>query len=398
MPLVSHARREFLRFLASSPLLAAGADFATSEIATVKDALDVMDFEPLARKALPPAHWGYLSTGVDDDLTLRANREAMAHYQLRARRLRGAEKPDLKTEVFGMNWDMPMYLSAVGSQKMFHADAESATARAAKAQNVTQMLSTVTSTSVEDISKALGAPPWFQLYLPGKADDTERLVKRVEDAGCPVLIWTVDTLGGRNTETGTRLARVDTNNCLSCHTIHPITGLRSQMMRKRPMFAGLAGDYNPGWANWTDFDRLRKMTKMKLVLKGIDTGEDATLACQRGADGVVVSNHGGRATETGRGTLDVLPEVVDAVGSKVPVFVDGGFRRGSDVVKALAIGARAVGIGRPYIWGLTAFGQAGVERVVQIMRDELVMTMRGCGIGSIRQLTREAVLRNGTKV
>jgi 4-hydroxymandelate oxidase len=396
MRIAPQARREFLRFLASSPLLAAEKDFSSSP--TPKEALAVMDFEPLARKALSPAHWGYLSTGVDDDVTLRANREAMTHYQLRARRLRGVEKPELKTEVFGMTWDMPIYLSAVGSQKMFNAEGEKATARAARAQRLTQMLSTVTSTPVEEVSEALGSAPWFQLYSQGRPADTDKLVKRVEDAGCPVMIWTVDVLGGRNAETGIRFARLDSNNCLSCHVSHPITGMRSQLARKKPMFVGSSGEYNPGWANWNDFDRLRKMTKMKLVIKGIDTGEDASLACERGADGVVVSNHGGRATETGRGTIDVLPEVVDAVGGKIPVFVDGGFRRGSDVFKALAIGARAVGIGRPYIWGLTAFGQPGVERVVEIMRDELIMTMRGCGVASIRQLTRDYVLRNGTRL
>ena len=137
---------------------------------------------------------------------------------------------------------------------------------------------------------------------------------------------------------------------------------------------------------------------MKLMLKGIDTAEDAILACERGADGVVVSNHGGRATETGRGTIDILPEVVDGVGSRIPVFVDGGFRRGTDIFKALAIGARAVGVGRPYIWGLTAFGQAGVERVIQMLRDELVMTMRGCGVASTKELTRDFLLRNGARL
>jgi isopentenyl diphosphate isomerase/L-lactate dehydrogenase-like FMN-dependent dehydrogenase len=293
-------------------------------------------------------------------------------------------------------------MSAVGSQKMFHAEAEKATARAARAQRAVQMLSTVTSTSVEEVKESLGSAPWFQLYLPSKSEETEKLVKRVEDAGCPVLVWTVDVLGGRNTETATRLARLDPSNCVSCHVSHPITASRTEraarMVRTKPMLAGTSGDYNPGWANWTDFDRLRKMTKMKLVLKGIDTGEDAGLASERGADGVVVSNHGGRATETGRGTLDVLPEVVDAVGSKIPVFVDGGFRRGSDVFKALALGARAVGIGRPYIWGLTAFGQAGVERVLEMMRDELLMTMRGCGVTSIQGLTRDIVLRNGARI
>ena len=165
-----------------------------------------------------------------------------------------------------------------------------------------------------------------------------------------------------------------------------------------PMFRGLSGEMNPPSANWSYVDRLKKMTKMKLVLKGIDTAEDAVLAREHGADGVVVSNHGGRATETGRGTIDILPEVVDAVGGQMPVFVDGGFRRGTDVFKALSLGARAVGIGRPYIWGLTAFGQEGVERVLEILRLELALTMRNCGVASMAQCTRGFVLRNGVKL
>jgi hypothetical protein len=182
-------------------------------IASSKDAISVMDFEPLARKALPPAHWGYLATGVDDDLTLRMNREAMLHYQLRARRLSGVAKADLKTEVFGASWDMPIYVSAVGSQKQFHPEGELATARAAKGQKAMQMLSTVTSTSVEEVAKVLGAPPWYQLYMPTSWAETEKLVKRVEAAGCPVLVWTIDVLAGRHTETATRLARMDTRDC-----------------------------------------------------------------------------------------------------------------------------------------------------------------------------------------
>jgi isopentenyl diphosphate isomerase/L-lactate dehydrogenase-like FMN-dependent dehydrogenase len=150
---------------------------------------------------------------------------------------------------------------------------------------------------------------------------------------------------------------------------------------------------NPMGANWSYVERLKTMTRMKVLLKGIDCGEDAKLAREHGADGVIVSNHGGRATETGRGTLDILPEVVDAAGGQIPVFVDGGFRRGTDVLKALALGARAVGIGRPYIWGLAAFGQEGVERVLEILRGELALTMRQCGIGSVAQITRGAVMR-----
>jgi isopentenyl diphosphate isomerase/L-lactate dehydrogenase-like FMN-dependent dehydrogenase len=172
------------------------------------------------------------------------NREAMTHYQLRARRLVGVVKPDLKTEVFGAKWDVPIYLSAVGSQKMFHPEGELATARAAKAQKTTLMLSTVTSTPVENVCKELGAAPWYQLYIPSNWEDTEKLVKRVEAVGCPVLTWTVDTLGGRNTETGTRWARTDSRNCLTCHAAQPITGSHVRMMRSKPMFTGLSGEMN----------------------------------------------------------------------------------------------------------------------------------------------------------
>ena len=161
---------------------------------------------------------------MDDDLTLRANREAMSHYQLRARRLAGAAKADLKTEVFGAAWDMPIYVSAVGSQKGFHPQGEIATARAARSQKAVQMLSTVSSTSVEDVAKALGTPPWYQLYMPSSWSDTEKMVKRAEAAGCPVLVWTIDIMGGRNTETGIRAARMDTRDCMGCHASHPITG------------------------------------------------------------------------------------------------------------------------------------------------------------------------------
>ena len=257
------------------------------------------------------------------------------------------------------------------------------------------MLSTVSSKSVEDVSKALGTPPWYQLYMPTNWADTEKLIRRVESAGCPVLVWTIDLLAGRNAETTTRLARQDTRECMSCHITAPIGGSAVIRNRARPMFAGLSGEMNPSAADWTYVDRLKKLTKMKLLLKGIDSPEDAKLAMEHGADGLIVSNHGGRATETGRATIDILPEVIDVLHGRIPVFVDGGFRRGSDIYKALAIGARAVGIGRPYIYGLASFGPEGVERVLQILRAELTLTMRQCGTPSISKITRAAILRQG---
>ena len=392
-------RRQFLRFLAASPLaVRAWAQDSDLSITRPKDALNVMDFEPAARKALPPAHWGYMATGVDDDKTLRANREAFDHYQLRARRLVDVTQANLKTEVFGATWETPIYISAVGSQKAFHPEGEIATARAARARKTMQMLSTVTSVPVEEVGKALGTAPWYQLYMPANWEDTEKMVKRAEAAGCPVLAWTIDLLAGRNTETATRFTRTDRRDCLSCHATSPTAGSNTQRNKGKPMFAGLSGEMNPPGATWSYVERLKKMTRMKLLLKGIDTAEDAKLARENGADGVVVSNHGGRSAETGRGTIDILPEVVDAVGPQFPVFVDGGFRRGSDIYKALAIGARGIGIGRAYIYGLSAFGQEGVEQVLDILRAELTLTMRQCGTPSIAQIGRASILRNGTRL
>ena len=396
-----YARREFLRFLAASPLIArawAQEAPAAGVLSSAKDALSVMDFEPLARKVLPPAHWGYLATGVDDDFTLRMNREAFEHYQLRVRRLVDVSKTDLKTEVLGATWDMPIYVSAVAGLKAFHPEGELATARAARAKKTVQMLSTQSSTPVEDVAKSLGTPPWFQLYMPVTWEETERLVKRAEAAGCPVLAWTIDFFGGLNPETAQRFMRQDTRDCLSCHTTRPtLGGVNPQINQSKPMFSGLSGSINPPQATWSYVERLKKLTTMKVVLKGIATAEDASLAVEHGADGVIVSNHGGRV-ETGRGTIDILPEVVDAVRGRIPVLVDGGFRRGSDVYKALAIGARAVGIGRPYLYGLASFGQEGVERVLDILRAELTLMMRQCGTPAIAQITRASVLRNGLRL
>ena len=209
---------------------------------------------------------------------------------------------------------------------------------------------------------------------------------------------TIDTLGGRNAETGARLARTDSRNCLTCHTSGPNFNQGIARSRGKPMLTGVSKGTNPPDADWTYVDRLKKLTSMKLMLKGIDAAEDALLAREHGADGVVVSNHGGRATDTGRGTIDVLPEVADAVGRYMPVLVDGGFRRGTDVFKALALGATAVGIGRPYVWGLASFGQEGVERVIDILREELSMTMRNCGVKSVKAFSREYVLRGGVRL
>jgi isopentenyl diphosphate isomerase/L-lactate dehydrogenase-like FMN-dependent dehydrogenase len=200
----------------------------------------------------------------------------------------------------------------------------------------------------------------------------------------------VDQNGGRNTETQKRLTKADTRVCTNCHQGMPGTPVG------RGTGVMLAGIDNTGGSNspamtWEIVDRLKNLTRMKLIVKGLETGEDADLACRHGADGIVVSNHGGRALETGRGTIECLPEVVAAVSGRIPVLIDGGFRRGTDVFKALALGARAVGIGRPYLWGLGAFGQAGVERVLDILNAELALAMKQCGTRSVGEITRAFV-------
>ena len=382
-------RRRFLRFLAGSPLLAqAWAEQTGGPITNPKDGLSLMDFEEAARKVLPPAHWGYMASGVDDDYTQKMNREGFKRFQIRPRRLVDVSKTDLKTEIFGTVWDTPVFLSPVGGQRMFHPDGEVGVARAAKAKKTTQILSSATSIGVEDVARALGSPLWYQLYMPVRWEGTEKLVRRVEEAGCPVLVWTVDLLGGRNLETAERFRRMDDRDCISCHA----SARGGRAVADLPMFKGIEGGMNPSTANWEYVDRLRKLTRMKLMLKGLDTREDARLAREHGVDGIIVSNHGGRATETGRSTIEALGEVVDAAGSQIPVLVDGGFRRGTDVYKALALGARGVGIGRPYVWALSAFGQEGVERVLDILRAELQLTMRECGTPSIKQITRSSVM------
>lgn len=396
--LLRRHRRDFLRFLAGSPLLAhALGQNAFGQgtpdgdpkfpIKTAKQALEVMDFQQLARDVLPPAHWGYMASGVDDNATRDANHNAYSHIQLHPRLLVDVSKIDYSIELFGVKYDSPIFLCPVSGQRVFHNDGELASGRAAKAKNSMQILSTGTSYAVEEVAKARGSAPWYQLYMPAKWEDGEKLVKRVEDAGCPAIAWTIDLLGGRNLETAERFRRTDTRDCITCHATANGGGGPS------PMTQGLSGrGLNPRDANWEWFDRLRKTTKLKLLLKGVQSGDDAKMARERGVDGLIVSNHGGRATETLRPTVETLQEVIEVVGNQIPVLIDGGIRRGTDAFKALAMGARAVGIGRPQVWGLAAFGQDGVERVIDILRAELNMTMRQCGTPTVAQITRSSVI------
>jgi len=408
------ARREFLKFVAASPYVAAAGGIgaflrlpaaaaqtaagpAADLITDAASALNVFDFEEVAHRKVSQAHWAYMASGVDDDSTLRANREIFKHVQLRPRRLHDATLVDTRVDLFGTTYNSPIFLCPTGGERSFFTDGEVAVARAAKARGTLQCLSTMTSTGIEDVNKALGRPVWYQLYAPSKWEACEQLLRRVEAAGSSVVLLTVDNTTGRNSETYRRMRPKDLSGCVSCHG----PGEPPGPVGDRAMFKGIdmTGVRAPSPAmDWAFVDRLRKFWRGKLIIKGIDTHEDAHLAVEHGFDGILVSNHGGRATETLRSSLEALPEVVGEAGGRVPVFVDGGFRRGTDVFKALALGAKAVGVGRPFLWGLGAFGQAGVDRVIEILQGELKLVMGNCGTRTVADINRSYVVATDLKI
>jgi 4-hydroxymandelate oxidase len=399
------ARRDFLKFLAASPYVAAFGGVAaflpqsalgddtpgSSEVLSdPAHALNVFDFEEAAHRKVQPGHWAYMSSGVDDDGTLHANREAFKHVELRPRRLHDATKVDMHVDLFGTTYNSPIFTCPTGGERSFHPDGELAVARAAKARGTLQFLSTGTSTAPEEVVKALGRPHWQQLYAPSSWDACQKILNRVQAAGVSVIALTVDNTTGRNSETYLRNRPKDLNQCATCHDVSG----SNVSVRNHPMFDGIdmTGVRSPFTAmDWPYVDRLRKFWKGKLIIKGMDTREDARLCVEHGIDGMLVSNHGGRATETLRATLEALPEVVAEVNGRIPVFVDGGFRRGTDVFKALALGAKGVGIGRPMLWGLGSFGQAGVDRVLEILQGELKLVMGNCGTQTVAEITRAYV-------
>ena len=399
------SRRELLKFLAASPFyagstLAALATEAPSRlpdpmiwapreldhlIASPKEAINVFDFEPVMRKNVPPAHFGYMASGIDDEVTLRANREGFLHFQLRPRRLVDVSKVDMSADILGVKYASPIIIAPTGGHMAYHLDGETGVAKAAKAGDHLMILSTQATTSIEDVTAARGRPIWYQLYASNKFEVAKHHVQRAEKAGALAVAVTVDRNGGRNQETFLRLQRTDQRHCADCHDNSSLAAAQ----RDKPIYEGadLSGLRNiqSSAMSWDYIKRLRDVTKMKMVLKGILAWEDAKIAADSGIDAIIVSNHGGRADEAGRGTIDMLPEIIEASGN-MPVLIDSGFRRGTDIVKALCMGAKGVAIGRPYLWGLGAFGQPGVERVLELLRAELLAAMQQVGAPSLKQL------------
>jgi len=361
-------------------------------IATPKEAINVFDFEPVMARNVPPAHFGYMASGIDDEVTLRANREGFLKFQLRPRRLVDVSKVDMSVDLLGMKFDSPIIVAPTGGHKGYHPDGESGVARAAKVGDHLQILSSQATTSIKDTIAARGKPIWYQLYATNKFEVAKHHVQLAESQGATVVAITVDRSGGRNQETLFRLQTSDSRDCKACHDNSSLTAAQ----RSKPIYEGsdLSGLTNiqSSAMTWDYAKRIRDATKMKVVLKGILAWEDAKLAAENGFDGIIVSNHGGRSDEAGRSTIESLQEIIEVSGA-MPVFIDSGFRRGTDIVKALAMGARGVAVGRPYLWGLGAFGEAGVTRVLELLRTELRAAMQQAGAPNIKSLVPAMVKR-----
>jgi 4-hydroxymandelate oxidase len=410
------ARREFCRFLAASPLLAVGGLAAWDRayagqigsdelgafyvpdaplIESAQDAVNVFDLEAVARHKMPPTHYANIASGAGSGRTLIRNREAFNRFGIQSRRMIGVSRIDTGLELLGTRLAYPIMLSPVGGQKVADPEGELATARGAAAQNANMIMSTFSSTAIEAVATARGAPLWYQLYPSSEWRVTQALVRRAEKAGCPVIVCTVDGFGARR-EVLELYRRTDTRVCASCHgTNVPVTPNYDPYARA-PMFDGLdmRGVSQLGAAiDWAFMGKLRQLTDRKLVIKGILAAEDAVLAIQAGFDGIIISNHGGRAFDTGVSTIELLPEIVAAVSGRIPIIIDSGFRRGTDVFKALALGAKAVCIGRPYMWGLAAFGQDGVATALRLVTVEFEAAMRTAGAISISEISATRIRR-----
>ncbi len=379
-------RREFLRFLAYSPLIgyfSTGFANALEEelLGTAAEAINVFQFEPVARGKLPKPVHDFIAGGADDEKTMRANREAFDQLQLRVRRLVDVSKVDTSVQLFGVSHETPIILAPVGLQRPMHPEGELASARGAASRKHLMIASTASSYSIGEIAEASGRPVWFQLYPTPDRNATRDLLRQAEAAGCPVVALTVDVPVIANRERA-----IGYIPALLSSEPDPVGNFRGKTLPSAIADPSLSWDF----VAW-----LKANTRMKVLLKGIVAHEDAKLSVEHGADGLIVSNHGGRQEESNRGTIECLPEVVEAVQGRIPVLIDGGFRRGTDIFKALALGAAAICIGRPYVWGLSAFGQPGVEQVLDLLRAELVRTMQLAGTPSLREIKPEFVRKRG---
>lgn len=352
--------------------------------------VNLRDYEAAARRKMLPAAYDYFAGGALDESTLRDNEAAFATFQLRPRALRGVQSPDTRISLCGEEIALPIIVSPTAFHGLAHPDGEVATAAAAGAVGTIMTISTTANCSIDEIAAASQAPVWFQLYLMKDRGISEDLVRAAEAAGCRAVVLTIDVPAWGRRERDMR----------NGFTLPPGTVIRSLMLPGRekfydgtmPMlFSQFASERFKRDFTWADVEWLRGFTRLPVFVKGIIRPEDALRAAELGAAGIFVSNHGGRQLDGCIPTCLALPDIAEVLEGRTPIIVDGGIRRGTDVLKVIALGATAAGIGRPTIWGLAAGGREGVEKVLQALRDEFSNAMALCGCAKVSDITRDLV-------
>ena len=362
----------------------------------------IEDVAKVARRRLPLGSRAYLETGAEDEYTLRRNRTAFDRFEFLPRQPRDVSHVDTSTTLLGQRVPLPVALSPVGAPRMFHHEGELAVARAARHAGIPYGISTLATTSVEDVAAQTGTPLWFQLYLWGDRSEMKEAIARAKAAGFAALLFSIDTTvrSKREREKHTGLELPTPN--LPLHTLFegalhpdwawhfltsPTVSFPNIGPPDRRSLDKIAAMFD-GTVSWEDLDWIRGLWDGPILAKGVMRPEEAIRAADAGLQGVIVSNHGGRQLDHLPATIDVLPDIVDAVGDRLEVLVDWGFRRGSDIAAALALGARAVLVGRAHLYGLAAAGEAGVRHCIDILAQELRMTMQLCGARSVAELDR----------
>ena len=374
----------------------------------------IADLHDIAQRRVPRAFFEYAISGSYSEETLRANREDLQKVKLRQRVMIDVDKRDLSSSIVGQKVALPLSLAPIGLCGMQHGDGEILAANAANEAGIPFTLSTMSICSIEDVAEATGKPFWFQLYVMRDRGFIKDLIGRAKAAKCSALVLTVDLqiLGQRHRDIKNGLTvppEIRIKNIIDIAT--KPRWVWSVLRARRKTFGNLAGHVHgmenvnslAEWTasqfdptlNWKDIDWVRKMWPGKLILKGILDPEDAKRAAKAGADAIIVSNHGGRQLDGASSSISMLPKVVDAVGSQTEIMFDGGVRTGADVMRALALGAKNCMIGRAYIWGLGAYGQAGVAKTIECLRKELDVTMALCGVKNVRDIDRNVVISDG---
>ena len=351
-------------------------------MSTDSQPINLFDFEAIAKERLPKEEYDYIAGGATDEISVDRNRRAYASWALRPRVLRDVSTLDLTTSVFGTKINLPVLIAPCGAHKRAHPEGEVATYRAATACNTVLTVSANSNTSFEDLAKAAQGHLWVQLYPFRDKAITEEWLQRVKDAGYKAVVVTLDSQWPPKRERNIR------NNYRRTRGVN-YPGARTETPRP----AGRAGEGSDPAATWKDLEWIKAATDLPILAKGIMTGEDVELCAEVGADAVIVSNHGGRHLDNSLATIEVLGEAVAAAKGKLDVYLDGGIRRGADVVKAIALGAKAVFVGRPLFWGLAVNGEKGVVRMLDILREEIEITMAKCGRPTISSIDSTVVVK-----